>query len=83
MAPALGLQPDFGTPGHDKPALVLAPGIESAQRYYADIPSSWLAAQNDKAAGTAATPQRDGSTEMQTRRSYAIPAAEILGFQSC
>jgi hypothetical protein len=80
-APVLSLQPESGTPSPDKPALVLAPGIESPQRYYGDIPSSWLAAQNDKAPSTVATPQRDWLTEMQTRRSYAIPAAEILGFQ--
>jgi uncharacterized protein DUF3943 len=80
-AASLELQPESRTPAPDKPALVLAPGIESPQRYYGDIPSSWLAAQNDRAPATAATPQRDWSTEMQTRRSYAIPAAEILGFQ--
>ncbi|MGZ5225559.1 MAG: DUF3943 domain-containing protein [Burkholderiales bacterium] len=68
----------------DTPTLVLAPGLEAPQRYYDDIPSSWVAAQADKAAntaGTAATPQRDWWSDMSTRRSYAIPAAEILGFQ--
>jgi hypothetical protein len=66
------------------PTLLLAPGLEAPQRLYDDIPSSWVAAQSGKAAnaaGTAATPQRDWWSDMATRGSYAIPAAEILGFQ--
>jgi Domain of unknown function (DUF3943) len=82
-APA-SLELKFGTAvaGTSRPA-VLAPGIETPDRYYGDIPSSW-AAQNDTApvvAGTRASAQREWASNNDPHRSYLIPAVEILGFQ--
>ncbi|HYC48576.1 MAG TPA: DUF3943 domain-containing protein [Burkholderiales bacterium] len=44
-----------------------------------DIPSSWLQAQDDKA-GAADSPQRAWRSDPEPRKSYWIPALEIVGF---
>src|SRR5689334_14107382 len=59
----------------------LAPELDHPQGYQRDIPSSWQLAQSG-APDAPARPARQGSwPEMESRRSYAIPALEILGFQ--
>ena len=77
---SLGLKADAAAPLSDKPGLGLSlAGLELPQRYYADIPSSWVAAQNDKARSVSVTPQRDWSSN-EANKSYLIPALEIVGF---
>ncbi len=45
-----------------------------------DLPVSWAALANDPALGASALPRLDASSEFGVSRSYAIPAAEIIGF---
>ena len=62
----------------------LADAADTPMRYSGDIPSTWVAAQNDKAAKKAAASpggQREWG-EGGKRRSYLIPAAEIVGFDT-
>ena len=77
---ALGLKADPSQSVQGAPS-VLAPGVDLHDRGAVDIPSSWITAQNDKAGAVSATPQRDWLNDDGVRRSYAIPALEILGFQ--
>jgi hypothetical protein len=78
---ALGLKAAPETAVYDKRGQMLAAGLDAPARY-GDIPSSWLAAQNEKAGTISGTPQREWLSEKAPAKSYAIPAMEILGFQT-
>ena len=47
----------------------------------ADLPTSWAALANDAAARPPENPKPDFSSDIEARKSYAIPAIEILGFE--
>jgi hypothetical protein len=80
---ALGLKAAPETAVYDQRGHMLAAGLDAPARY-GDIPSSWLAAQNEKAgAGTiSASPFRDWTSASAPGKSYLIPALEIVGFDT-
>jgi len=47
----------------------------------ADLPTSWAALANDAAARPQENAKPDFSSDIEARKSYAIPALEILGFE--
>jgi hypothetical protein len=47
----------------------------------ADLPMSWAALANDGAVRPPEKPKPDFSSDIEARKSYAIPALEILGFE--
>jgi Domain of unknown function (DUF3943) len=47
----------------------------------ADLPTSWAALANDAAVRPSEQPKPDFSSDIEARKSYAIPALEILGFE--
>jgi hypothetical protein len=68
--------------GPQSSRLVLSPAIETPLQICGDIPSSWRSAQADKAvkpAGTERGPEEWGNA---LRKSYAIPALEIIAFDT-
>ncbi|HEV2040815.1 MAG TPA: DUF3943 domain-containing protein [Casimicrobiaceae bacterium] len=46
-----------------------------------DLPTSWAALANDAAVRPSENPKSDFSSDIEARKSYAIPALEILGFE--
>ena len=48
---------------------------------YADLPKSWTALANDAAVRPSENSKPDFSADIEARKSYAIPALEILGFE--
>jgi hypothetical protein len=69
-------------PGKD---LAMSGDIGGYKRYLVDIPSSWAALADDPAAARRADSKREdkaSEAEVATRKSYLIPALEILGFQA-
>ena len=46
-----------------------------------DLPKSWAALANDAAVRPSENPKPDFSSEIEARKSYVIPALEILGFE--
>jgi hypothetical protein len=69
-------------PVPDASHLVLSPAIEAPLRVRTDIPSSWHSAQAEQAvkpAGTERGPEEWGNA---LHKSYAIPALEIIGFDT-
>lgn len=61
--------------------LALSPEIETAKQYRPDIPSSWQTAQAERQAANAAKREREWG-EGDRRKSYLIPALEIVGFDT-
>jgi hypothetical protein len=47
----------------------------------ANLPPSWAALANDAAVRPSENPKPDFSSDIEARKSYAIPALEILGFE--
>src|SRR5688572_11354755 len=76
-ASALGLKYET-LASNDAPSSGLAPGLDTRLRT-PDIPSTWVKASEQ--GGVSGSPQRSWNGETQTRKSYLIPALEILGFQ--
>src|SRR5687768_1483822 len=63
--------------------LALSPEMESSAQLRLDIPASWHAAQAEqkvKPAGTERGPEVEWGNAL--RKSYAIPALEIVGFDT-
>ncbi|HEX2829710.1 MAG TPA: DUF3943 domain-containing protein [Burkholderiales bacterium] len=76
----VGLKPAPDTSFAADQRLTLAAGLEMPARH-GDIPSTWMA-QNDKPGTISASAQRDWTSPTQPKKSYLIPAAEIIGFQT-
>ena len=66
--------------GIERRPFTLAAGLDMPPRF-GDIPSTWVA-QADKTGTISASAQRDWTSPTQPRKSYLIPAVEILGFQA-
>jgi hypothetical protein len=64
--------------------LAVSRDIENYKRYPVDIPSSWAALADDPATRRAENKQenREDAADAKGRKSYLIPALEILGFQA-
>jgi hypothetical protein len=56
------------------------PAAFAEEPYYYNLPVSWAALANDSALGASELPKLDASSEIEASKSYAIPAAEIIGF---
>jgi hypothetical protein len=78
--PALGLKAAVEPSVIESRPLSLAAGLELPARY-GDIPSTWIA-QNDRRGMTAAAAKNDPAAPTPPAKSYLLPAAEILGFQT-
>src|SRR5713226_1110881 len=65
----------------------LALGIVTASAAFADpptstdLPTSWAALANDSAMRPYENPKPDFSSDIDARKSYLIPALEIIGFE--
>src|SRR5258708_14015146 len=65
---------------------ILGLGVVVAQAAFAQeapppsFPELWAALQNDAATTAPVAPKPDFSTDIEARKSYAIPAFEIIGF---
>jgi uncharacterized protein DUF3943 len=57
-----------------------AAGTASADAPSANLPNSWAALANDAAIARGDDPKPDAASEIDARKSYAIPAAEVVGF---
>src|SRR5882757_9036679 len=55
-------------------------GTAGADAPPANLPNSWAALANDAAITRANDPRPDAASEIDTRKSYAIPALEVVGF---
>ncbi len=85
-APQSLIAPPQGTAESLRPgkALALSGAPDDYKRYPVDIPSSWAALGDDAKTRRADSKQedRENAAEIKTRKSYLIPALEILGFQA-
>jgi hypothetical protein len=57
------------------------PAASSDPLAAADLPTSWAALANDAALRPAEPPKQDFSSDIEARKSYLIPALEIVGFE--
>jgi hypothetical protein len=48
---------------------------------FADLPTSWAALANDSAMRPSENPKADFSSDIESRKSYVIPALEVIGFE--
>ncbi len=61
----------------------LSPAPAFAERQVvADLPTAWAALANDSSPRAPEPPKPDFSADIEARKSYAIPALEIVGFEA-
>ncbi len=63
------------------PCLAAASSALADQPGIVDLPTSWAALANDAAVRPSEKPKPDFSSDIEARKSYSIPALEILGFE--
>ena len=63
------------------PWLAAASSALADQPGIADLPTSWAALANDSAMRPSENQKPDFSSDIEARKSYVIPALEILGFE--
>jgi hypothetical protein len=63
------------------PCLAAASSALAGHSGIADLPTSWAALANDSAMRPSENQKPDFSSDIEARKSYVIPALEILGFE--
>jgi hypothetical protein len=61
--------------------LATPPAAMAGQPASVDLPASWAALANDSVMRPSEAPKPDFSFEIEARKSYVIPALEIVGFE--
>jgi hypothetical protein len=77
---SLAQDQEFGLRAPARSNTGLSTDIEGYKRYPVDIPSSWAALKDETSTRPATTTTFDLSSQTGPRKSYLIPALEIVGF---